>query len=55
MFPACEGREQFKILIRMNYKEQFAEWMKKNPDATIEQAWNDGYRQCLINWCNKEK
>ena len=39
----------------MNYKEQMTEWIEKHPDATIEQAWLNGYFTCTDNWCNKTK
>ena len=35
------------------YKKQFAEWQKKNPNATIEEAWMAGYWQLCDNWCSK--
>lgn len=34
----------------MNYKEQMKEWLAKHPDATIEDAWEAGYKQCTMNW-----
>jgi hypothetical protein len=39
----------------MTYKEQMAEWIAKHTEATIEEAWLEGYWQCSRNWCSKEK
>lgn len=35
----------------MSYIEQMSEWLKKNPNATIEDAWKAGYFQSNENWC----
>jgi len=41
----------------MNYEQQLQEWMAKHPDATEKeaQAWKDGYKQCVTNWCTHER
>ena len=37
---------------KMNYKKQKEEWLKAHPEATIDDAWEAGYRQCTQNWCD---
>ncbi len=39
----------------MNYKDQKKEWLNSHPNATIEDAWEAGYLQCSLNWCNKQR
>lgn len=39
----------------MGFKEQMAEWIAKHPEATIEEAWQNGYLTCTTNWCLKKK
>lgn len=39
----------------MNYQQQMANWIKKHPKATIEEAYEAGYLQCSVNWCRKER
>lgn len=34
----------------MNYIEQMNEWLGKHPDATLEEAFESGYKQCTMNW-----
>lgn len=36
----------------MSYKEQMQEWLKKHPNATVEEAWVAGYNTCTDNWCH---
>jgi hypothetical protein len=36
----------------MNYKDQMKEWLKKHPNATVEEAWEAGYNTCTDNWCH---
>ena len=35
----------------MNYIEQKDEWLRQHPDATVEEAWENGYLTCTRNWC----
>lgn len=39
-------------LIQMNYKEQMQDWLKNHPDATVEQAYEAGYKNSTLNWCH---
>lgn len=39
----------------MNYKEQKAEWLRKHPKATAEEAYEAGYKQSTDNWCRRER
>lgn len=39
----------------MNYKEQKKIWLSKHPKATIDEAYEDGYEQSLLNWVNRER
>ncbi len=38
----------------MNYKEQKRIYLESHPDATLEEAYESGYQQCVRNWCVKE-
>jgi len=46
------GREDFLSVESMSYKEQMQEWLKKHPNATVEEAWVAGYNTCTDNWCH---
>lgn len=46
------GREAFLSVESMSYKEQMQEWLKKHPNATVEEAWVAGYNTCTDNWCH---
>jgi hypothetical protein len=46
------GREVFLSVESMSYKEQMQEWLKKHPNATVEEAWVAGYNTCTDNWCH---
>lgn len=35
----------------MSYKEQMKAWLSKHPDATPEEAYEAGYMQSNVNWC----
>ena len=48
------GREVFISEI-MGYKDQLAEWLKKHPNATAEEAIEAGYVICTMNWCQQKK
>jgi len=39
----------------MNFYDQMRAYLAKNPEATRESAWVDGYFQCLTNMCNAER
>lgn len=39
----------------MSYKEQMEAWLKDNPDATVEQAWEAGYDTCTMNWLHGKR
>ena len=39
----------------MTYKEQMADWIEKNPEATIQEAWEAGYLQSCTNWCQQNR
>lgn len=30
-------------------------WIKANPKATLQEAWEAGYLQSTDNWCKKER
>lgn len=32
-----------------------AEWIKKHPKATLEEAFKAGYWKCCDNWCKHER
>lgn len=37
----------------MSYIEQRDNWLKKHPNATLKEAWENGYLTCTDNWCKK--
>lgn len=39
----------------MSMAEQKTEWLKKNPKATLSEAWDAGYFTCTDNWCKSRK
>ena len=39
----------------MSYKNQLADWLKKHPKATAEEAIEAGYQICTLNWCQQKK
>ena len=39
----------------MGYREQLKDWIKNNPDATLEEAWEAGYWQSCDNWCKRKR
>lgn len=39
----------------MAYVDQMRQWLSSHPKATLKEAWEAGYLQCLKNWCNKKR
>lgn len=39
----------------MAYIDQMREWIRKHPNATLEDAWKAGYSQSTENWVKKER
>jgi hypothetical protein len=36
----------------MSYKDQKKKWLSEHPEATPDDAYEEGYRQSTLNWCN---
>lgn len=39
----------------MSYKEQKAKWLKSHPKATADEAYEEGYKQAISNWCSHKR
>lgn len=39
----------------MSYKKQKEAWLTQHPTATIEEAYEAGYKQSTENWCNTNR
>ena len=39
----------------MSYKDDMRKWVEEHPSATIEEAYNAGYLQCVENWCKGKR
>lgn len=39
----------------MPYKEQKEKWLNEHPNATLAEAWENGYTTCTDNWCNRQR